>query len=275
MAAAKRSGRRRPPQPTWRRQWPLLATLAAMAVIVAAIAYLATHGSSPAPAPPSVSSTVIAEVTTSNPAVIAAVGNGGLSNPFKRAGSLAPLQDSSGKPELLYVGAEFCPFCAAERWSLVQALARFGTFQGLTLTTSSSTDAFPDTPTFSFRSATYQSSVVAFTAVETEDRQGHPLQQLTTSQKAVAASLDSQGSIPFVDAGNRYSEVGAGYQPDVLNGLTWEQIAGQLNDPNSKVTKAIVGNANYVTAAICRLTGDQPAGACSVPAVAALEATLG
>ena len=32
---------------------------------------------------------------------------------------------SDGKPELLYLGAEYCPFCAAQRWAMVNALSRF------------------------------------------------------------------------------------------------------------------------------------------------------
>ena len=38
-----------------------------------------------------------------------------------------PALTSGGKPEILYVGAEYCPYCAAERWAMVVALSRFGT----------------------------------------------------------------------------------------------------------------------------------------------------
>ncbi len=38
------------------------------------------------------------------------------------------------------MGAEYCPFCAAQRWAMVNAFSRFGTFTGLTTTHSSSTD---------------------------------------------------------------------------------------------------------------------------------------
>ncbi len=34
---------------------------------------------------------------------------------------------AGGKPELLYMGGEFCPFCAAQRWALAAAVSRFGT----------------------------------------------------------------------------------------------------------------------------------------------------
>ncbi len=48
-----------------------------------------------------------------------------------RAGRPAP-PHLDGKPEVLFVGAEFCPFCAAERWPLIVALSRFGRFTALT-----------------------------------------------------------------------------------------------------------------------------------------------
>ncbi len=35
---------------------------------------------------------------------------------------------SDGKPDLLYIGAEFCPVCATERWAMYVALSKFGTF---------------------------------------------------------------------------------------------------------------------------------------------------
>jgi hypothetical protein len=252
----------------------VFATVGAVVILVAVFAYLAGHQATPRAAPKTVE-TVITRVTTPNPAVASAVGTGGVTDPLKPASGLDPLRDAAGKPEVLYVGAEYCPFCAAERWSLVYALARFGSFNGLLLSTSSSTDAYPDTPTFSFRSAAYQSPDLAFTAVEVSDRQGNHLQTLTASQQALTTKLDTAGSIPFLDLGNRYFEVGAGYQPSVLSGLSWDQIAARLSDPGSPVARAVIGNANYLTAAICRLTGDQPAATCGDPVIARIEAGLG
>ena len=82
---------------------------------------------------------------------------------------------SGGKPEVLYMGAEYCPFCAAQRWAMVNALSRFGTFTGLTTTHSSSTDADPNTPTWTFYKSTYKSNYINFTSVEetTNDRMGN------------------------------------------------------------------------------------------------------
>ena len=33
-----------------------------------------------------------------------------------------------GKREILYVGANYCPYWAAERWAMVMELSQFGTF---------------------------------------------------------------------------------------------------------------------------------------------------
>src|SRR5438874_585634 len=55
-----------------------------------------------------------------------------------------------GKPEVLYIGDEYCPYCAAERWAMAVALSKFGTFTGLRGIRSSSSDAFPSTPTLTF-----------------------------------------------------------------------------------------------------------------------------
>jgi hypothetical protein len=40
------------------------------------------------------------------------------------------------------------------------------------------------------------------------------------------------------------------------------------------VTKAIVGGANYQTAAICTLTNNQPGSVCSAPEIQQLETKL-
>ena len=73
------------------------------------------------------------------------------------------------------MGAEYCPYCATERWAMVNALSRFGTFSGLKITTSAETtpqgtpEVFPNTPTFSFYGATYKSDYIQFEPVEEQD----------------------------------------------------------------------------------------------------------
>ena len=56
---------------------------------------------------------------------------------------------------------------------------------------------------------------------------------------------------------------GASYNPQLLAGKTWAQIATALKDPSSQIAKAVDGTANYITAAICEMTGNQPASACT------------
>jgi hypothetical protein len=199
----------------------------------------------------------------------------------------APLT-SGGKPEVLYIGAEYCPYCAAERWSMIVSLSRFGTFQGLATTRSAArngagtAEPFPSTATWTFAKSTYTSKYLTFTPVEEftnvpdKSTGGYTtLQTPTSEQQALIQKYDaaSQGAIPFIDYGNKFMSVGASYDPGVLAGLDWSQIAADLRVPSSKVGQGALGAANYMTAAICRLTGDQPAAACT-PAIKALQAKL-
>ena len=193
---------------------------------------------------------------------------------------------SNGKPELLFLGGEYCPYCAAERWAMVNALSRFGTFTGLTTTHSSTSDVYPNTPTFTFSKAKYTSNYLTFTSVEeyANYRQGNSsnsntpyvtLQTATTAESALEAAYDPTGAIPFLDFGNKYVEVGnlSPLSPSMLAGKTWTQVAAAMNDPSSSLGKALVGNANFITAGICKLTNNQPASACT-PVIQQLEANL-
>jgi hypothetical protein len=196
---------------------------------------------------------------------------------------------ADGKPRVLYVGAEYCPFCAAERWAVAAALARFGSFANLGATSSASApEVYPNTATLSFHGSTYTSTYLSFTAYEetTNQRQGNgykPLDTISAADKALVTkydnqpyvSADSAGAIPFVDIGGKYIISGASYDPQVLQGKTHEQIAQALSDPTSAIAKAIDGSANVITAALCQLTTDQPAAVCSSAGVKAGAAKLG
>jgi thiol-disulfide isomerase/thioredoxin len=186
---------------------------------------------------------------------------------------------SGGKPEMLYIGAEFCPFCAAMRWSMAVALSRFGTFTTpLRGFHSSSTDTDPSTPTLTFYKAGYTSKYLTFTPVENEDVNRNQLQAVTSSQQAVWTKYDTTTSdgvtgtgYPFIDFGNKAIITAPLYDPAVLKGLTWAQVAATLNDPSSSVAKAVDGTANYITAAICKMTGNKPGSVCKSSAVSSLE----
>ncbi len=174
----------------------------------------------------------------------------------------APLTEG-GKPEVLYVGADYCPYCASERWPVVVALSKFGTFSNLKYMLSSPNDVFPDTPTLSFTGATYASQYVSFQAVETQDRTGKTIATLTSDQQKLLNTYNPRGGIPFVDIANKYVLGGTQYSPQVLQGKTWDQIAAQLNDPKSDVGRMVGGAAGYLISAICKATNGQPGDVCS------------
>ncbi len=192
---------------------------------------------------------------------------------------------TAGKPEVVYVGAEYCPYCAAERWAVVTALARFGTFSGLGQTSSSSTDVAPDTPTLSFHGASYTSRYVAFKGFEVANRQGQPLDKVpATLQRLVnkygrepyvpGAPATHPAPIPFIDFAGRDLISGASYDPAILHGLTHQQVATAITDPSTPISKSVLTTANTMTAMICQATHNQPADVCDSSGVKAAAATL-
>jgi len=198
----------------------------------------------------------------------------------------APALTAGGKPKVLYVGAEFCPYCAAERWPVTVALSRFGTFSNLGTTHSASADVYPNTATLSYHGASYTSPYLAFTGVETttnEEVNGRyaPLDKLTAEDQKTFDTFNqppyvkSGGSIPFIDLGGKFVSAGATYTPEVLEGKTQSEIANALKDPANPIAQAIDGSANVYTAALCQLTKDQPAAVCSTDVVKAAAGKLG
>lgn len=186
----------------------------------------------------------------------------------------------AGKPVAIYLGAEYCPYCAAQRWAMVSALARFGKFTHLGATHSSSIDVYPSTPTFSFHGSTFTSPYLVLSAVETNsnkivNRQYAPLDQPTPEQIKAYNTYNTKGSIPFIDIADRFVLTGASYNPAVLQGLTMTQIAAAVRNPNSAISKAVLGSANGLTAAICSQTGGKPADVCSSTAVTSTAPHLG
>lgn len=228
----------------------------------------------PKPLPPDATQTVVSTLTSVPVSELDSIGTGAAHN-LIQAVSGAPLTGPNGRPEVFYYGAEYCPYCGAQRWPIIVALARFGTFSGLTTTSSSSTDIYPNTPTFTFHNATYTSQYVDFVSVETTDRNQQRLESPTQAQLALVSKYNTSGSIPFVDIGNRYAVSGALYLPDILSGMSWQAVADAVLQPDSPLAKAILGSANLFTAAICVTTADQPAAVCSDAAIQSIEKKLG
>jgi len=299
--------RRRPDAaaPTaFRHRHPVLTALLPVALVGVAIATMVTikvasNSSQPSSAASPAVSGVADPGTSRLPASIAAsvssvsattfdavASSGSVLVPTRVDGNSAILRGADGKPEVVYIGAEYCPYCAAERWALAVALSRFGTFSNLSATHSSSSDVYPNTQTLSFYGSTYSSPYLDFSPVELQTNQlvngSYPtLQTPTPAEQSLLATYDGApytsepGSIPFIDIGDRYVISGASYSPQVLQGLSRAQIAAQLNDPSSPVAQAIDATANDITAAICSITGNQPSSVCDTPAIQAITKSLG
>jgi len=246
-------------------------------------------GMKPAPA------SVVSAISTVQPSAFAAAGvvptSFGPSTTGLSALKKQPALTKGGRPLVLYVGSNYCPYCAATRWPLAVALARFGTFKNLKITASgqASTEPYPGTKTLSFYKATYTSPYIAFSATEqctdivssststaVEDCNGYlPLENLTGTAFKTFAKYDfspyqtsaNSGGIPFIDFGNRFVEDGAFIDPTALGGYSHAQIAQSLNNPVASPGQTILVGANYYTAAICKMTGGKPGSVCNTSVV--------
>lgn len=272
------------------RRKRLLLALGAVAVVVIVVGglvavRLAGGGKESSTGPSGVADAQIMTALTSIPATTSAeVGTDAVQ--AAPSAITAPALTSNGKPKVLYIGAEFCPYCAAERWPVTVALSRFGTFSNLGTTHSAGDDVFPNTATLSFHGATYTSQYLAFTGVETTtnekvDGEYAPLDTPTAADQKTFDTYNqppyvkSGGSIPFVALGGKFVASGASYSPELLAGKTQAEIADSLKDSSSPIAKAIVGSANLYTAALCKVTGNQPAAVCTSDAVTAAAGKLG
>jgi len=286
--AAQRAAARRAEQ----RRRILIAAGSIVVVVAVVVAFIVVKANSKPPSSNSSNgptgaalSSVIAKTTSVPASVLDKVGDGSgaFTGKIQTIKGGTPLT-ANGKPEMLYMGAEYCPYCAAERWAMIVALSRFGTFSGLTTVHSAAANGagnaepYPNTPTWTFVHAKYTSPYLTFTSVEMQTNIPDPstgtytnLQTPTKDQQALLVKYDAPpyvdssaaGSIPFINFGNQYVSIGASYNPGVLAGLSWSTIASDLHNPNSAVAKAVNGTANYITAAICKMTGNQPASACT------------
>jgi hypothetical protein len=279
-ASAKAAQAARSRRVAWIAIGTVVAILAAFVVVKLVSKPSTTAASTPA------SQAVVTAATTVPASTSDAVGKGtALSAPTALPAGTPALR-SGDLPKIVFVGGEYCPYCAAERWAIVVALSRFGSFDGLGATESSTTDIFPGTKTFTFHGSTYTSRYLVFDPVETATNQPsasggyEPLDPPTAEQRQLLSTYDvppyvqSQGGIPFTDIGGAYVISGSTYDPTVLEGLTMEQIADSLRDPSSEVSKGVVGSANVITAAICSTTDGAPANVCRAPGVVAAGSML-
>jgi hypothetical protein len=268
--ATKKPSNQRPnaarPPASGGRPAGLFTWLAVGLVVVAAVAFViikATSGSGTPSASSSnwqaASPTTVAQLTSVPASVFNTVGTTSPiaqvtppQVPLKKLTALTAT-DANGKtvPEILYMGAEYCPYCAAQRWSTIIALSRFGKFSGLGNMSSYSGDVYPNTPTFTFLKAKYTSSYVVFKTVELYTDYLNAaksfyatLQKPSSQEQAEITKYDTDkyisgltastaGSIPFLSFGNKYLVSGSSYSPTTLTGSTRAEIAAALDNPTS------------------------------------------
>ena len=111
--------------------------VAVLAIVVAFVAIGLNHNNSPSSsASGSTTGTVLPasvhkDITTVPASALDQVGIGSVPS-FMASGEggqppITAISDkaltSNGKPEMLYIGAEYCPYCAAMRWSMAVAVS--------------------------------------------------------------------------------------------------------------------------------------------------------
>lgn len=282
------------------------AAVAVVILVIAVFVIVKVTSSSPPPSttgdaagrsPALASASIVTPVTTISPTVFNTVGTGGDPAGFVVTKG-QPALTANGLPRMVYEGAEYCPYCALMRWSLVAALSRFGTFHNLRFTSSAASDG--NIPTFSFLGTTYTSKYVSFSAYEEQDRNQQPLQSVPAKDSQLFLTYDGNGTsaatpfntggqagIPFLDIGNKYVSSGDPISMSNLfvngtlnnGGPGVQEIANAIAAPNSAVGKAIdakvfIAEANYISASICALNGHLPASVCASPGVAAAAKVL-
>lgn len=188
--------------------------------------------------------------------------------------------DNDSTPTVFYMGADYCPYCAAIRWPLALAMMRFGEFSGLKYMRSSSDDVYPDTVTFSFHGADYTSDYVKLAAVEIQDRERNPLEKPNARQIEIFKEFNMKpyvrypGAIPFLYLDGAYMQSGSPFDPGILKKMSWAEVADALKKSESPVRQTVLGVTNMYTAAICQLTDNKPAEVCNSDAVTAAAARL-
>ena len=259
----------------------VIGILVLTALVVAVFAYVAGQGKSSAVS--SATPDVQKRLTALDPQLFSTVGAGSVSQSVKgtfvRTKNSPPvLTAADGKPEVFFLSGEFCPYCAAQRWGIIAALSRFGSFSTLIPVIASEGNV----PTYTFHGSRYSSQYLHFTPVEVSDNNQPPrsLETLTPEQQKIVSTYDappyttSVGSFPFTNVANQRISTGAFYSYSLLVGHDYPDIVDQIKNPSTAISQAVIGSANYLTAAICEVTNNQPSNVCQEGAIPTLQRDL-
>ena len=157
-----------------------------------------------------------------------------------------------GKVFVFFMGAEYCPYCAAERWAIVRALSRYGQWSGLKQTMSAARDEpFLNLPTYDLTEATYTSPHIEFVSRDIKDREFKPRQKLLKTEEKLIRKYNPEKKIPFLLIGGRFMQLDSGYTPKIFIGHTFRQTETELKKIESDIRKTIDEEANVISALLC------------------------
>lgn len=174
---------------------------------------------------------------------------------------------TGGKPIIVYIGAEYCQYCAVTRWGLILALERFGNFSGLEYMNSPQGEY--DLATFTFVHTSYASNYFVFQGYEAADKNGNAL-SVPPSNYTTIWNTENHQSFPFVDFGNKYVLTASLItDPRIIQYKNWTQIFTSINN-GDPLGQEIKQSANLVTAVLCKLTNGAPATVCNTSPINAI-----
>ena len=177
--------------------------------------------------------------------------------PEKVIGDFKLVSDSvllnNEKVVVLFVGAEACPYCVAESWSVVEALQYYGSFSGLVHILSNSSEAIPNVPGYGFANSSLDSSKVALWEVETTTSSWNQrLQLLNSTEQSLFKLYDPSGNIPFLLIGGLYVHIGSEVPPGPIANMNWTEAQKQTSSLSqigvdvSREASNITTTINYV-----------------------------
>nr|BBH86410.1 hypothetical protein KTC_11610 [Thermosporothrix sp. COM3] len=256
---SQRQGKKNQQKPSTSTTWILLGSIiGGITLIIALFLYQASSRSSDQLQPGQ--DTALKAIPSLKPELLEQVGTGSLaSNPMTTIKNTPILKGKDGKPVVLYVGAEYCPFCAGQRWAMIIALSRFGSFGELHGFLSGEGNI----PSYSFYQGSYTSHYIDFQGKETGDNTPPPatkqLDTLTEEQQHIVDTYNtekylSRSGIPFIDIANRYISSGAYFPIDLFYNVSYQEIGDKLQTASDPLAQGVIGAANYLTAAICVVT---------------------
>jgi hypothetical protein len=177
---------------------------------------------------------------------------------------------SGGKPVVLYIGAEFCPICAAQRWPMTLALMKFGTFNNLKQTHSAKADG--NAGTWSYYGSSYSSPYLVFQSYELYTNQPYngyykPLEKLPAdAQSNWTANEGSNEAFPFINFAGKAVLETAQYNPSIIYNKSFDQILSFVGTNDNTIGASIGASAAVFTKYLCGLTNNQPGDVCSAVA---------